>query len=54
MNATKQRNIKRSGTSTETQMFQPSQTQCLSPTRDQSPTRLTRFWLEIENIQDIV
>ena len=53
MNATKQRNIQRSETST-TQMFQPSQTQCISPTRDQSPTRLTRFWLEIENIQDIV
>ena len=46
MNTTKQRNIKTSGTSTETQMFQPSQTQCLSPTRDKSPSKFTCLWFE--------
>ena len=48
MNTTKQRNIKTSGTSTETQMFQPSQTQCLSPTRDKSPSKFTFLWLEMK------
>ena len=48
MNTTKQRNIKTSGTSTETQMFQPSQTQCLSATRDKSPSKFTFLWLEIK------
>ena len=48
MKTSKQRNIKISGTSTETQMFQPSQTQCLSPTRDKSPSKFTRLWFEMK------
>ena len=37
-------------------MFQPSQTQCLSPTRDKSPSKLTNLWLETEekNKQGVV
>ena len=46
----KTKNIKRSGTSTETQMFQPSQTQCLSPTRDKSPSVLKVYGLKLKNI----
>ena len=48
-NETKHTNIKISGTSTETPMFQPSQTQCLSPTRDKSPSKFTSLWLEMKN-----
>ena len=45
---TKLKDIKISGTSTETPMFQPSQTQCLSPTRDKSPSKFTFLWLEMK------